>query len=149
YIREKRMLAVPSSGSLDQEAQRARLRQFLVWLIPIAFGFGILYGAIGAIFGDLPTMANGAIIFGYGCLELLAWVQFRRDNMHTAVPITCFGQVVLALVITLLQPALYPNFGVVPLVVVAVALQYMRGRHLRSLILACWAATVAMVVIGE
>jgi signal transduction histidine kinase/ActR/RegA family two-component response regulator len=33
--------------------------------------------------------------------------------------------------------------------VVAVALQYMRGRHLRSLILACWAATVAMVIIGE
>jgi signal transduction histidine kinase/CheY-like chemotaxis protein len=143
------MLAVPSSGSLDQEAQRARLQQFLIWLIPIAFGFGFLYGAIGAIFGDLPTMVNGAIIFGYGCLELIAWVQFRRGHMQAAVLITCIGQLALALVITILQPALYPNFGVVPLVVVAVALQYMRGRHLRSLILACWVATVAMVLIGE
>jgi signal transduction histidine kinase/ActR/RegA family two-component response regulator len=134
---------------LDQAAQRARLKQFLISLIPTAFCFGLLYGGIGAFFGDLPTMINGAIILGYGCIELIAWAQFRRDHMQTAVLITCIGQLVAALVITILQPALYPNFGVVPLVVVAVALQYMRGRHLRSLILACWVATVAMVLIGE
>jgi signal transduction histidine kinase/ActR/RegA family two-component response regulator len=134
---------------MDQASQRARLKQFLISLIPTAFCFGLLYGGIGVVFGDLPTMINGAIILGYSCLELIAWVQFRRDHMQTAVLITCIGQLVLALVITILQPALYPNFGVVPLVVVAVALQYMRGRHLRSLILACWMATVAMVVIGE
>jgi signal transduction histidine kinase/CheY-like chemotaxis protein len=143
------MLAVPSSGSLDQVAQRARLKQFLRSLIPITFCFGLLYGGIGAIFGDLPTVINGAIIFGYGCIELIAWAQFRRDHMQAAVLITCIGQLILALVITILQPALYPNFGVVPLVAVAVALQYMRGRHLRSLIFASWAATFAMVVIGE
>jgi signal transduction histidine kinase/ActR/RegA family two-component response regulator len=143
------MLAVLSSGAMDQASQRARLKQFLISLIPTAFCFGLLYGGIGVVFGDLPTMINGAIILGYSCLELIAWVQFRRDHMQTAVLITCIGQLVLALVITILQPALYPNFGVVPLVVVAVALQYMRGRHLRSLILACWMATVAMVVIGE
>jgi signal transduction histidine kinase/ActR/RegA family two-component response regulator len=143
------MLEVRSSGTLDQAAQRARLRQFLISLIPITFCFGLLYGGIGAIFGDLPTVINGAIIFGYGCIELIAWAQFRRDHMQAAVLITCIGQLILALVITILQPALYPNFGVVPLVAVAVALQYMRGRHLRSLIFASWAATVAMVVIGE
>src|SRR5262245_2884693 len=110
------MQVVPSTGGLDQVAQRARLRQFLLWLLPITFSFGLLYGAIGAVFGDLPTMVNGAIIFGYGCLELVAWYQFRRDQLQTAVLITCVGQLVATLVITALQPALYPNFGIVPLV---------------------------------
>jgi signal transduction histidine kinase/CheY-like chemotaxis protein len=94
-------------------------------------------------------MVNGAIIFGYGCLELVAWSQFRRNHVQTAVLITCIGQLAATLVITLVQPALYPNFGVVPLVVVAVALQYLRGPHLRGLILACWCVTVASVLIGE
>jgi signal transduction histidine kinase/ActR/RegA family two-component response regulator len=143
------MIAPLRPDSLDQAAHRARLRQFLLVLMPIVFGFGLLYGAIGAVFGDLATMVNGAIIFGYGCLELVAWVEFRRDRMQSAVLITCIGQLILALVITVLQPALYPNFAVVPLVVVAVALQFLRGRHLRSLIVACWFATVAMVLIGE
>jgi signal transduction histidine kinase/CheY-like chemotaxis protein len=133
----------------EQDTHRARLRQFLRWLIPICFGFGLLYGSIGALFGDVPTILNGAIIFGYGCLEVIAWVQFRRDRLQTAVLITCIGQLSLALVITALQPALYPNFGIVPLVVVAVALQFLRGPQLRALIVTCWGVTVAIALLGE
>ena len=143
------MRVMPSAGSLEHVSQRNRLRQFLLWLIPITFTFGLLYGGIGVVFDDLPTMINGAIIFGYGCLELVAWFQFRRNQLRTAVLITCVGQLVATLVITALQPALYPNFGIVPLVVVAVALQYLRGLLLRSLILACWCVTVAITLIGE
>jgi signal transduction histidine kinase/ActR/RegA family two-component response regulator len=143
------MRVLPAPQGLDQVAQRARLRQFLICLLPITFGFGLLYGGIGVVFGDLPTIINGAIIFGYGCLELVAWVQFRRNHLQTAVLITCVGQLVATLVITALQPALYPNFSVVPLVVVAVALQYLRGPLLRGIILACWSITVLSALTGE
>jgi signal transduction histidine kinase/ActR/RegA family two-component response regulator len=143
------MQVMTSPRGLDQVSQHTRLRQFLLWLLPITFTFGLLYGGIGAVFGDLPTMMNGAIIFGYGCLELIAWSQFRRNRLQVAVLITCVGQLVATLVITALQPALYPNFGIVPLVVVAVALQYLRGHILRGLILACWCATIAIALIGE
>src|SRR6266496_2217547 len=81
---ENRMLAVPSSGASDQAAQRARLKQFLISVIPIVFCFGLLYGGIGVVFGDLPTMINSAILFAYGFLEVIAWVQFHRDHMQTA-----------------------------------------------------------------
>jgi signal transduction histidine kinase/ActR/RegA family two-component response regulator len=138
-----------STEVLEHVSQQNRLRQFLLWLLPITFIFGLLYGGIGAVFGDLPTMINGAIIFGYGCLELVAWYQFRRDQFQTAVLITCVGQLLATLVITALQPALYPNFSVVPLVVVAVALQYLRGPLLRGLIIACWCVTVISALTGE
>jgi signal transduction histidine kinase/FixJ family two-component response regulator len=143
------MRVMASTEGLEHVAQRTRLRQFLLWLIPITFSFGLLYGGIGVVFGDLPTMINGAIIFGYGCLELVAWYQFRRDQFQTAVIITCVGQLAATLVITALQPALFPNFGIVPLVVVAVALQYLRGHLLRGLIIACWCVTVAIALLGE
>ena len=143
------MLVMSSSEGLEHVSQRTRLRQFLLWLLPITFTFGLLYTAIGVVFGDWPTMINGAIIIGYGCLELVAWLQFRRDQFQSAVLITCIGQLVATLVITALQPALYPNFGIVPLVVVAVALQYLRGVLLRGLIIACWCVTVAIALLGE
>jgi signal transduction histidine kinase/ActR/RegA family two-component response regulator len=133
----------------DEESQRARLRQFLIWLMPTVFCFAFLYGGTGALFGDLPTMVNAGILFVYGCLEVFAWDQFRRGRVQAAVLITSIGALVGALVITTVQPALYPNFGVVPLFVVAVALQYLRGGHLRGLILACWCVTVAIVLVGE
>lgn len=135
--------------SSDLDTHRARLRQFLRWLIPISFCFGLVYGGLGAIYGDVPTMVNGAIILGYGCLELIAWAQFQRGHTQTAVLITCVGQLIATLVITALQPALYPNFGVVPLVVVAVALQFLSGARLRNLIIACWGGIIASAVMGE
>jgi anti-anti-sigma regulatory factor len=136
-------------GIWDQVTQRARLRQFLAWIIPIVFGFALLYGGIGAVFGDLPTMLNSVILLGYGCLLILAWTQFRRERLRAAVLMICIGLLIGALAITVLQPSLYPNFGVVPLLAVAIALQYLRGGHLRGLLIACWAGIVAIVLTGE
>jgi anti-anti-sigma regulatory factor len=143
------MTTAPAPGIWDHATQRARLRQFLAWITPIVFGFALLYGGIGVVFGDLPTVFSGVILLGYGCLLLLAWIQFRRERIQAAVLMVCIGPLVGALAITILQPPLYPNFGVVPLLVVAIALQYLRGSHLRALIFACWAVIVAVVLTGE
>jgi rsbT co-antagonist protein RsbR len=136
-------------GIWDQATQRTRLRLFLAWITPIVFGFALLYGGIGAAFGDLPTIVNGVILLSYGCLLILAWWQFRHERLQAAVLMICIGPLVAALAITILQPPLYPNFGIVPLLVVAIALQYLRGSHLRGLILACWAVIIAIVLTGE
>jgi rsbT co-antagonist protein RsbR len=143
------MTIAPAPGVWDQATQRARLQQFLTWITPIVFGFALLYGGIGAVFGDLPTMISGAIILGYGFLLLVAWAQFRQQRVQAAVLIICVGPLMAALAITVFQPPLYPNFGVVPLLVVAIALQHLRGAHLRGLLFACWAVTVAIVLTGE
>ena len=143
------MTSAPTPGIWDQATQRARLRQFLAWITPIVFGFALLYGGIGVVFGDLPTMFSGVILVSYGCLLLIAWRQFHQDRIQAAVLMVCIGPLVGALAIALLQPPLYPNFGVVPLLVVAIALQYLRGTHLRLLIFACWAVIVAIVLAGE
>src|SRR5690349_2440869 len=101
-------------GIWDQATQRARLRLFLAWITPIVFGFALLYGGIGAAFGDLPTIVNGVILLSYGCLLILAWWQFRHERLQAAVLMICIGPLVAALAITILQPPLYPNFGIVP-----------------------------------
>ena len=53
-ILENCMLVMSSPEGLEHLSQRTRLRQFLLWLLPITFTFGLLYGGIGAVFGDVP-----------------------------------------------------------------------------------------------
>ncbi|HEU5087946.1 MAG TPA: ATP-binding protein [Roseiflexaceae bacterium] len=143
------MLTVPSPENFDAEAQRARFRQFLKWLIPICFVFGILYAGTGIFFGDTPAILNGAIIFVYGCIEVVAWRIFAKGRTRTAVLITCITPLIAAMIITGLQPALYPNFIVIPLFVITIALQYLRGPHLRNLVLTAWISAVAIGITGE
>jgi signal transduction histidine kinase/ActR/RegA family two-component response regulator len=143
------MLTVRPPDNVDDKAQHARLRQFLIWLIPIVFGFSLLYGGIGAFFRDVPTLLNSVILLGYGGLTVGAWILFQRGNIQKAVLITCVSPLIAAIVITVIQPALYVNFAIVPLVFVAMALQYLRGRNLRSLIFASWIASGTIVLIGE
>jgi hypothetical protein len=103
----------------DMTTQGRRLRQFLRWLTPIIFAFALLYGGTAFFFRDLPTAINGAVILIYSALLLVAWGQLRRNHMQGAIWITCGGLLVAVLVMAILQPAMYPNLAVVPVLVVA------------------------------
>jgi rsbT co-antagonist protein RsbR len=142
-------MQVASQFPNDLTAQGRRLRQFLRWLTPIIFAFALLYGGTALLFRDLPTAVNGAVIFGYSCLLLIAWGQLRRNHMQGAIWLTCGGLLAAVLIMAVLQPAMYPNLAVVPVLVVAVALPYTQGRQLRWLIIICWLVTVLIASVGE
>lgn len=133
----------------DLSAQGRRLRQFLRWLTPIIFAFALLYSGTALVFGDWPTALNGLVIFGYSGLLLVAWAQLRRNHMQQAIWITCGGLLFAVLIMAILQPAMYPNLAVVPVLVAAVALPYTQGRQLRWLIVICWLVTVLIASVGE
>src|SRR5215208_4617534 len=106
-----------SLETMNPAFDRAHLQQLLSWLTPIIFGFVALYGGLAIIIGDWPTGINAAVVFGYGILLLIARRQFRCDHAATSVGLMCGGLLGAVLVMTLLQPALYPNFAIVPLLV--------------------------------
>jgi rsbT co-antagonist protein RsbR len=143
------MIQTSSQLPADLATQSKRLRQFLRWLTPIIFGFALLYASTAILFRDWPTAVNGGVIFGYSCLLLVAWGQLRRGRMQQTIWITCGGLLVAVLIMAILQPALYPNLAVVPVLVVAVALPYTQGRQLRRLIVVCWLVTVIIALVGE
>ncbi|MFL5801241.1 MAG: STAS domain-containing protein [Roseiflexaceae bacterium] len=127
---------------------RAHLQQLLAWLTPIIFGFVPLYGGMAIIIGDLPTGMNAAVVFGYGMLLLVARYQFRHNHASISIGLTCGGLLAAVLVMTLLQPALYPNFAVVPLLVAAILLTYTPGPNIRRRIVPCWLVTVLITTLG-
>ena len=137
-----------SESPIGPTPEHARLRQFLIWLTPIIFGFALLYESTAFIFGDLPTAVSGGVIFGYGCLLLVAWYQLHRGHILATVLMICGGLLGAILIMVVLQPALYPNLATVPVLVVTAALPYIQGHHLRRLIVVCWLVTVIVALVG-
>ena len=137
-----------SLESMNPALDRAHLQQLLAWLTPIIFGFVPLYGGMAIIIGDLYTGINAAVVFIYGVVLLIARRQFRCNHASICIGLICGGLLGAVLVMTLLQPALYPNFAVVPLLVAAILLAYTPGPNLRRIV-PCWLVTVLITCLGE
>jgi rsbT co-antagonist protein RsbR len=133
----------------ELELQRTRLRQFLIWLIPIAFVFTGVYGIAFAIF-RIPAIAIVGLLCGlFGATLLVAWAMLRRKHLTAAVNITCASLLLLALSGAVAFPAISAVLTIIALVTVVVALPYVSGRVLLSLIGATLATVVAVLLLGE
>jgi rsbT co-antagonist protein RsbR len=139
----------PSLEAMNPASERLYLQQLLSWLTPIIFGFVPLYGGMALIIGDLPTGVNAAVVFGYGLLLLVARYEFRCNHASISIGLMCGGLLCAVLVMTLLQPNLYPNFAIVPLLVAAILLTYTPRTNILRRIVPCWLVTVLITLLGE
>jgi len=138
-----------AAQSIEPGAQVGRLRQFLNVLQPVMLLFGLIDALIGVAIGHTPAIITGGAAIGYGLLLFVARAQLRRDGVRAPLVTTCAGLLALALVVVLVQPEGYPAVVLLPLLVVALALPYVRGRDLMVLMLICWLAAAAITVIGK
>ena len=129
--------------------QGIQLVQLFCWVLPLAFGFALLEGVAFLAFHDTGTGVTGAVLFGFGCVVLVAWAQVRRGRHRRAVVLICLFFLGATLVEVLAQPSLVPTLAISPLMAVAVALPYVSKRVLGLLIITTWAIIVTVAVIGE
>ena len=66
-------------------AQTVRLRQLFGFIVLLALGFTLLSEAAFLAFQDATVGITGAILFGFGCLVLVARSRLRQDNRREAV----------------------------------------------------------------
>ncbi len=111
-------------------AQSVQLERFFYWVIPLIFVFTLLEGVAFLAFRDANTGVTGAVLFGYGCMTLVAWMQARRDRHQRAVILICTTFLGAILVVVLVQPSLILTLVFSPLLAVAVALPYVTERIL-------------------
>ncbi len=128
--------------------QGGRLRQFLNVLQPVLIIFGLFDVLVGVAIVHTPAIITGGATIVYGSLLLVARAQLRRGAVRTALVTTCAGLLALALVVVLVQPEGYSAVVLLPLVVVALALPYVRGRDLIILMIICWLAAAVITLIG-
>jgi rsbT co-antagonist protein RsbR len=138
--------ATPARGPATQVSQ---IRQFLNVLQPVVIIFGLLDVFVGVALAHLPAIITGGAIIGYGLLLFAARAQIQGGTTRAALVITCVGLLLAALVAGLVQPEGYPAVLLLPLLVVALALPYVRGRDLVVLMLICWAEATAITLLGK
>src|SRR5215210_6712433 len=110
-------------------AQTARLRQLFGLIVLLALGFTLLSVVAVLAFHDAMVGITGAILFGFGCLVLVARSRLRQDNRREAVTMVCLGILGTTLIIMVLQPSWNATLAVTPLLTVGVALPYVGDRH--------------------
>jgi diguanylate cyclase (GGDEF)-like protein/PAS domain S-box-containing protein len=130
-------------------AQTARLRQLFGLIVLLALGFTLLSEAAFLAFHDATVGITGAILFGFGCLVLVARSRLRQDNRREAVTMLCLGILGTTLIIMVLQPSWNATLAVTPLLTVGVALPYVGDRPLKLLIVTAWMTTAAVTVLSE
>lgn len=144
------MMIPPTSTAANQfEAQCARLRQFLVWLIPIAFTFTAVYAVAFVIFRVPAIAVVGFLCFLFGISLLVAWGFLRRKRLTLAVYTTCASLLLLAFSGSLAFPAISSVLTIIALVAVIVALPYVSGRAVFGLIIATLCTVIVVQLVGE
>jgi diguanylate cyclase (GGDEF)-like protein len=131
------------------ETAPIRLEQFLYWLTPVLFGFALMYGGMGVIFGDLPTQICAVVIAAVAASLLVARRAARQLDIRRAIIIfmSCFF--IAVPILTFLQPGLATSHAVVPLVVALVVLQYDPDPLDHITMGLCSIVTALVVLIGS
>ncbi|MBA2692265.1 MAG: EAL domain-containing protein [Rubrobacter sp.] len=129
-----------------RESDRLRLLQFLRWVIPLVFCFAALTTLAYLIFADEGSGVASLILICYGLLLLVARGRVRKRRRGAAITIICVGLLVATLCMSVVQPEWISVLVVTPLLAVAVALPYVRGRSLLWLIFLAWMVAVAVAV---
>ena len=129
--------------------QADRLRQSLNLLQPVLIVFGLLDALIGVAFGHTPAIISGAAATGCGILLFVARAQLQRAAVRAALATICGGLLALALVVVLVEPEGYSTAVLLPLLVIAIALPYVRGRDLSVLMIICWIEIAVITLIGR
>ncbi len=113
----------------------ARFGQFVAVTTLVAFGFGTLEVIASIIFKEMRIGAVGAVTLGYGGCLLVARALLRRGWLTAAVMTSCIGLLAGILLAAPTLPIAIPALTILPLVVVALALPYVRGRTMRLLMI--------------
>jgi diguanylate cyclase (GGDEF)-like protein len=126
-----------------------RLRRFLALLGPIFLTLAMLQVAAAIAFGSIGNGIGAAVLFTYGCVLLVARAELGGGRLVRSLVLTAAGLVVTAIAYALLVPSASMAAVVAPVLAVAIVLPYLEREQLRGIIVACWVASVAIVVLVE
>lgn len=134
-------------GSTSPEA--LELRQFIVWVSYMVFGFALLELAAFAIYRDTPQFVTAMVLAGYGLILVIARVVLLSGRLNHAVHTLCFGHLLATLLVVPARPDLIPVLALTPFITVGMALPYVSKKVLRILVTGAWLVAIAVVTYGS
>jgi rsbT co-antagonist protein RsbR len=133
---------------MDEQQQQAHLQQFLRWVIPIIGIFVVIFGLLFALRPESQFIFNALISLGTLVGFVGARALLRRGQFQSAVMIACGMLLALPLAATIISPHLSVVNSLLPLIGAILAVQYMRGPALRTLLLLGWVTMMLVPILG-
>jgi diguanylate cyclase (GGDEF)-like protein/PAS domain S-box-containing protein len=135
-------------GSRDRHPDVAELRRLLDILVVLATGFGVFSLVAGLDASDPGATWAGLLMVAAALLFALIHLRIDRVGIGVTVGATAATLIAAAISLTVAEP-IYSSFAIVPLLAVGVALPYLRGRVLASIMVAAWIVAFGINVMLE
>lgn len=126
-----------------------RFGQLLFWAILAAAGCFLAFLGAGLISGDLGTLYSAVPVGIYAGVLIYARRLGAAGRLGAASLLVSVTLVVVALVLAALQPLLWVDYALVPLLAAAVLLQFAPRIPITPALLACGLTTAMIAAVGE
>lgn len=132
----------------DRHPDIAELRRLLAILVMITTGFGVFNLILGLDASDRGATRAGMLLVASGLCFALIRLRIDRVRVDVTVGATVAIFIASAIALTVVEP-IYSVFAIVPLLAVGVALPYLRGRVLGTIMVVVWIVAFGINVVLE
>ncbi len=132
----------------DRHPDITELRRLLDILVVLATGFGAFSLIVGLDASDLGATRAGMLLVATGLLFVLILLSIDRVRIEVTVGATAATLVAAGITLTVAEP-IYSAFAIVPLLAVGVALPYLRGRVLGTIMVVAWVVAFGINILLE
>jgi diguanylate cyclase (GGDEF)-like protein/PAS domain S-box-containing protein len=147
--RPVRAAAPSTADDIDTPADEIHeLATLAVLIASVVLLFALASGAIVLQTGDFATAAAGVLQVAVSAVLIYARRQLLRGRAERGVVLVVVSTLVACVVMATIPPPV-PALAAGPIMAVAFALSFFRGRRLKVTLLAAWLASIATAVIVE
>jgi diguanylate cyclase (GGDEF)-like protein/PAS domain S-box-containing protein len=132
----------------DRHPDIAELRRLLDIIGSLTTGFGVLNLILGLDASDRGATRAGMLLLATGLCFVLIRLRIDRVRVDVTVGATAATVIASAIALTVVEP-IYFVFSIVPLLAVGVALPYLRGRVLGTIMVVAWVVAFGINVVLE
>ena len=132
----------------DRHPEIAELRRLLVILVMISTGFGVFHLVLGLHASDGGATQAGMLLVATGLSFVLIRLRIDLVRVDVTVGATAATLVASAILLTVVEP-IYSVLAIVPLLAVGVALPYLRGRVLGTIMVVAWIVAFGLNIVLE
>jgi diguanylate cyclase (GGDEF)-like protein/PAS domain S-box-containing protein len=126
----------------------AELRRLLAIFVMVTTGFAVFNLVLGLDASDRGATRAGMLLLVTSLCYVLILVRIDRVRVDVTVGATAAILVASAIFLTVVEP-IYSGFAIAPLLAVGVALPYLRGRVLATIMVVVWIAAFGINIVIE
>jgi diguanylate cyclase (GGDEF)-like protein/PAS domain S-box-containing protein len=132
----------------NRHPELAELRRLLDLLTVLAAAFGAFSLVMGVLWSDPGARLTGCFLLGASVAFALIRRSIGRTSLDRTVGAAVATILSAGIALAVVQP-IYSVFAIVPLIAVGVALPYLRGRLLRTIMAVAWAVSFGITYLLE